>query len=145
MKNDNLNQYLKACDEVNRASMQFNSLYPNNNANLTHIMNNPANSNDLSTLYLGACDYLYDELSVIKVKLTSGEETFACMDNDSTIYLSKEFRIDASFYNSELLNCLPLVQKFAIKYDRENPDNKIAVSVCIGLNISYGNKITLCK
>lgn len=94
---------------------------------------------------LGCTDSLSGELSIIKVQLVSGAERFVCMDNDSNVYLSEEFTLDALFYNKELLLCIPLVNDFVAKYNKENMDNKIALCGIMDLFISYYYKTILYK
>lgn len=107
--------------------------------NLPPVYNSPSRS----IVELGLNDLLSGELSVIKVKLASGAERFVCMDNDTKVYLSEEFTLDALLYNKELLLCIPLVNDFVTKYDKENPDNKIILCGCMNLFISYGSKTVL--
>lgn len=104
-----------------------------------------AHSPSMSISELGLNDFLSGELSVIKVKLASGVERFACMDNDTKVYLSEEFTLDALFYNKELLSCIPLVNDFVTKYDKENTDNKIVLCGIMDLFISYSSKTILYK
>ena len=94
---------------------------------------------------LGCTDSLSGELSIIKVQLVFGEERFVCMDNDSNVYSSEEFILDALFYNKELLLCIPLVNDFVAKYNEENPDNKIVLCGIMDLFISYSSKTILYK
>ncbi len=114
-----------------------------NLANLPPIYNLPNAS--ISIARLGCTDSLSGELSVIKVKLASGVERFVCMDNDTKVYLSEEFTLDALFYNKELLSCIPLVNDFVTKYDKENTDNKIVLCGIMDLFISYSSKTILYK
>ena len=81
----------------------------------------------------------------MSVKLVSGVERFVCMDNDAKVYLSEEFTLDALFYNKELLSCIPLVNDFVTKYDKENTDNKIVLCGIMDLFISYSSKTILYK
>lgn len=104
-----------------------------------------AYSPSLSISELGLNDFLSGELSVIKVKLASGVERFFCMDNDAKVYLSEEFTLDALFYNKELLYCIPLVNDFVTKYDKENTGNKIVLCGIMDLFISYSSKTILYK
>ena len=104
-----------------------------------------AYSPNLSISELGLNDFLSGELSIIKVKLVSGAERFVCMDNDSNVYLSEEFTLDALFYNKELLLCIPLVNDFVAKYNKENTDNKIVLCGIMDLFISYSSKTILYK
>lgn len=117
--------------------------YPPAATNLPPIYNLPNPS--ISITRLGCADSLSGALSIIKVQLASGLERFVCMDNDSNVYLSEEFTLDALFYNKELLSCIPIVNDFATKYDKENTDNKIVLCCIMDLFISYSSKTILYK
>lgn len=67
------------------------------------------------------------------------------MNNDTKVYLSERFTLDALFYNEELLSCIPLVNDFVIRYDKENTDNKIVLCGIMDLFISYASKMLLYK
>jgi hypothetical protein len=141
MKKDNYSYF---CRDLNSSQSKENTnaeyRYPPAMTNL-----NPVYSPSLSISELGLNDFLSGELSVIKVKLASGVERFVCMDNDAKVYLSEEFTLDALLYNKELLACIPLVNDFVTKYDKENPDNKIILCGCMDLFISYASKTVLYK
>ena len=61
----------------------------------------------------------------IRAILNDNRGLFICMNNNTGIYTSGEFIIDALFYSKELLNCLPLINDFCSKYNSDNPNDKI--------------------
>lgn len=141
MKKDNYSYFcrdLGSCQSKENTNVEYQ--YPPAMTNLPLVY-----SPNLSISGLGLNDFLSGELSVIKVKLVSGIERFVCMDNDAKVYLSEEFTLDALFYNKELLSCIPLVNDFVTKYDKENTDNKIVLCGIMDLFISYSSKTILYK
>ncbi len=142
MKKDNYSYF---CRDLNSSQSKENTnaeyRYPPAMVNCPSTYSSPS----LSISELGCNDFLSGELSIIKVKLTSGAERFVCMDNDTKVYLSERFTLDALFYNKELLSCIPLVNDFVTKYDKENTDNKIVLCGIMDLFISYSSKTILYK
>ena len=147
MKKDNYNYFYRDPNSSQlKENTSMNFQYPPAATNLTNlppIYNLPNPS--ISITRLGCADSLSGALSVIKVQLASGLERFVCMDNDSNVYLSEEFTLDALFYNKELLACIPIVNDFVTKYDKENTDNKIVLCCIMDLFISYSSKTILYK
>ena len=95
MKKDNYSYFcrdLGSCQSKENTNVEYQ--YPPAMTNLPLVY-----SPNLSISGLGLNDFLSGELSVIKVKLVSGVERFVCMDNDTKVYLSEEFTLDALFYN----------------------------------------------
>lgn len=142
MKKDNYSYFcrdLGSCQSKENTNVEYQ--YPPAMTNFPPVYKSP----DLSISYLGCNDFLSGELSIIKVKLRSGVERFVCMNNDTKVYLSERFTLDALFYNEELLSCIPLVNDFVIRYDKENTDNKIVLCGIMDLFISYASKMLLYK